>query len=239
MKVLFFGNHDVGCTVLETLIEVSEIVGVVAHPYDKEDGIRYRFLYSFARKNRVPVIRGKPSDRAVSDFVSKIKFNVIWVTDYRYLLPLDIIHMSDYAINLHPSLLPKYRGRAPLNWALMNGEKEVGLTSHFIAQGTDDGDIIYQFSIPVMPNEDIGHVLTKLYPIYRKMTIKVIQALKLDQVPRNRQVEKDATQFPARKPEDGKIDWSKNDFEIVNLIRAVASPYPGAFSFLDQKKIYL
>jgi methionyl-tRNA formyltransferase len=240
MRVIFFGNHDVGIAALETLIQDTDVVGIVAHPIDPEEGYRFRSLYDFASINNLQVIRGKGRDNLVFEFVNKLRPDLIWVTDYRYILPNHLVSMSKFgAVNLHPSLLPKYRGRAPINWAIINGETEIGLTAHFIDEGVDTGDIIKQVSIKLTGDEDISNALAALLPQYRKITREVISFFDSGKVPRQRQDHSKSSVFPARKPEDGRIDWFQSAENICNLIRAVSRPYPGAFCKSKWGRIFI
>ena len=125
MNVIFFGNHTVGVSVLKVLLKEVNVEGVVSHPSDPEDGIKYESVYDFSLSNNLNAIRGKGSDKKIVNFVTTKSPDLIWVTDYRYLLPKKIFTVPKYgSINMHPSLLPKYRGRASLNWAIINGEKK-------------------------------------------------------------------------------------------------------------------
>lgn len=240
MRVLFFGNHDVGIAALETLLASTEVVGVVAHPIDPEEGIRYASVYDFAQQEKLNVIRGKGKDLKVFEFAEAIKPDLIWVTDYRYIIPCELIGVAFRgAVNLHPSLLPKYRGRAPINWAILYGETEIGLTAHFIDEGVDSGDIIEQIPISLSVNEDVGDALFALMPLYRSITKKVISYFEQNNVPRRPQDIVQGSIFPARTPKDGQIDWSKSAVEIRNLIRAVSRPYPGAFCDFHGETIHI
>ncbi len=240
MDVLFLGNHTVGLTVLQTLSSVSNIVGVIAHPSDPEDGVRYPSVYQWAMKMNLPSVRGRPEDKSIHNFVLEKAPDVIWITDYRYLLPQEILLIPRLGtINMHPSLLPAYRGRAPINWAIINGEERLGLTVHFVDAGTDTGDIIVQEGYLLGDCEDVGDALNKLYPIYAKLTEKTVRFFNSGIVPRQPQNEKQASYFPARRPEDGIINWEQPVKNIRDLIRAVASPYPGAFTFIHHEKIFI
>lgn len=233
-RVAFFGNHDVGISALKGVCEVTTEVLVIAHPPDPEDGVRYTSLFDFASASGLSVLRGKGKDQHVLDAVSAFEPDLIFVADYRYLLPKELLDVvARAAVNLHPSLLPKYRGRAPLNWAILKGETEVGLTAHFIDTEMDRGDILEQVAISVSPQQDVGNVMAALIPIYQKMARKVVCAIVQDTVTSRPQDHKRATTFPARKPEDGIVDWTDNVEAIHNLIRAVARPYPGAFSWMQ------
>jgi methionyl-tRNA formyltransferase len=240
MKVVFLGNHDVGIATLDTIAKHADVVGVVAHPIDPEEGVRYASLFDFASKNNLNVIRGAGKDTSVLGFVNGLCPDLIWVTDYRYILPSHLFSVAKFgAINLHPSLLPNYRGRASINWAILNGEDEIGLTAHFIDEGVDTGDIITQLAIKLDRDQDVGDALTALMPKYREITKNVLSFLASGVIPRRAQDHSKGSLFPARKPEDGRIDWSQSAEKIHNLIRAVARPYPGAFCESEYGKIFI
>lgn len=240
MKIVFFGNHTVGVKTLEKLSKISKILGVVCHPLDPEDGKRYLSVYNYALSNGFKVIRGTPKDKKVFNFIKDLKPNLIWVTDYRYILPPKILSEATIAaVNLHPSLLPKYRGRASLNWAILNGEKEVGLTAHLIDKNVDSGDILAQEKIYIGKKMGIGEILKKLIPVYKNITIKVISMFDcklIKKIPQNNLL---ASTYPARKPEDGIICWTDSSNKINNLVRSVSRPYPGAFTKIKKTQIYI
>lgn len=241
MKTVFLGNHTVGVEALGQLLRHPqvEVVGVVAHPEDPEDGVVYRSVHAFASEEGLPVIRGRARDEEVGRFVEGRQPDLIWVTDYRYLLPREVIDLAPLgAVNLHPSLLPAYRGRAPINWAIIHGESRLGLTCHWIDDGVDTGNIIEQLSYSLADHEDVGDALTRLYPLYREITrlgLDKICAGKAEGTPQI--VPPDSPVFPGRKPDDGLVSWEKSGREIVNLIRAVARPYPGAFSLVNGGRV--
>lgn len=240
MRVVFFGNHTVGVVALKALLKKVDIVGVVAHPEDPEDGVCYESVYKFALKHDIRVIRGRGKDSQVKDFLVSCNVDLIWVTDYRYMLPEDILAIpGNGGVNLHPSLLPKYRGRAPVNWAIINGDEEIGLTAHFLTSGMDDGDIIKQLSCKLSKGEDVGDALDKLMPLYDVLTSQVIQSFIDENVSCYKQNEAFATICKARKPDDGEINWQQSATQIMNLIRAVAAPYPGAFTKLQGTRVYI
>ncbi len=238
MRVAFFGNHTVGVRALEAIAAKDEVVAVVCHPLDPEDGVRYESVYDFAKVRTWNTMRGKGRDEAVYEFVRDAKPDLLWIADYRYLIPLQLINAAPLgAVNLHPSLLPKYRGRAPVNWAILNGETEFGLTAHFVDEGIDSGDIIAQRRYTLTLEEDVGDALNKLYPLYSEITREVLDCFSAGKVVGTPQDHTKATTFPRRTPEDGAIDWNKPAKDILNLVRAVAAPYPGAFSFVAGEKI--
>lgn len=240
MRVVFLGNHTVGVRVLETLLEHGTVTGVVAHPQDPEDGVRYESVYDFSQSKGLNTVRMQGKDPELKAFIQSAQPDLLWITDYRYLIPLEIIQTAPLgAVNLHPSLLPKYRGRASINWAILNGEETLGLTAHFVDEGMDSGDIIEQVSYQLTPEQDVGDALETLYPLYQTITQKVIGHFHSGHVPRQVQDHAKATAFPRRKPEDGLIDWQQPAQAVHNLVRAVAHPYPGAFTFFNDHKLMI
>ena len=231
MKICFLGNHTVGATALRVLRREADVVAVVAHPEDQEDGVRYVSVFAEARRMGIPVIRAVGKSPELEQLMDAAQPDLIWISDYRYLIPVAVLRLARRgAVNLHPSLLPKYRGRAPINWAILKGETQLGLTAHFVDEGADTGDIIAQSAFALGQNQDVGDALNRLYPLYETMTAEVLAAFRSGSVPRRAQEAKAATVFPRRTPEDGLIDWNETANEVWNLIRAVAAPYPGAFS---------
>lgn len=238
LRVLFFGNHTLGVRTLRVIRKHAQLVGVVAHPDDPEDGVRYESVFAEAGRVGLPAIRATGKQPALAAFVRDLAPDLIWITDFRYLLPGALLALAPRGVvNLHPSLLPKYRGRAPVNWAMLRGETEFGLTAHFVDEGMDTGDIIAQRRFTLTPAQDIGDALDILYPLYEAITAEVLTYFHAGHVPRRIQNHKDATEFPRRRPEDGRIDWSAPARDVWNLIRAVAAPYPGAFSFSGRTRV--
>lgn len=241
-RTLILGNHTVAVRSLYALRRAGvPIVGVVCHPPDTEDGTRYESLYDAAESLRTPnVIRATPRDPALAELIRAEKPDLLWTVDYRYILPMTLVDAAPLGgINLHPSLLPKYRGRAPLNWAILRGETTLGLTAHRITADADAGEILEQLEFELAPSEDVGDALKKLYPLYERITTRVITSIAAGTLRGTTQDESQATTFPRRTPEDGAIDWSAPATSIHNLIRAVARPYPGAFTSLHGERVYI
>ena len=237
MRVVFFGNNVMGVIVLEELSALAEVAGVVAHPPDPEEGVVYPSVFDAARQASIAALRCRGKDPALREFVAACAPDLIWITDYRYLLPESVFGLAPLgAVNLHPSLLPRYRGRAPVNWAILHGEEHLGLTAHFVDAGMDTGDIIAQEQYRLEPDQDVGAALDMLYPLYRRITRKVMGCFAAGEAPRRRQNHALATDFPRRRPEDGVIDWTRSARDIHNLVRAVARPYPGAYGYLARRR---
>lgn len=240
LKVIFLGNHTVGVTVLKELIKISEVCGIVAHPIDPEDGIVYQSVYGFAIQNNIPVIRSNGKGDALDEFILEKKPDLLYIVDFRYLLKNSIIQMAPLgALNMHPSKLPEYRGRASINWAILNGETQIGLSVHFVEEGADTGDIIGSEIIELNDDQDVGDALNLLYPKYMDLSKLAIKLIESGNYTRIKQDETKSSYFPKRKPEDGRIDFSDDPVKIKNLIRAVAPPYPGAFGYIGQEKLVI
>ncbi len=241
LRVVFLGNHNVGIKAIEAILENAILVGVVCHPKDDEEGVVYESVFDFVTQKNIPAIRGKGKDKKVYEFISSKKADLIWITDYKFIIPKEVIESVRLgAINLHPSLLPKYRGRAPINWAIINGEQKIGLTAHFVDEGVDTGDIIQQVEISISEHEYIGDILDKLYPIYFSITKETIKKLTTNQIQVVTQTSIAHNHvYPHRTAKDGEINWNLPVKDIYNLIRAVSKPYPGAFFYTDNKKIII
>ncbi len=238
MRTVFFGNHTLGIRSLQALGRLTEVVGVVAHPDDPEDGRVYDSLFLFAKGVGFPVIRGRGRDARVRDFARQAKPDLIWIAGYRYLLPPECFGLASRgAVNLHPSRLPAYRGRAPLNWAILKGETRFALTAHFVDEGIDCGDIIEQMEFDLGADQDVGDALRLLDPLYTAITERVVGHFLAGAVPRRPQDLAGSRVWPNRKPEDGRIDWTRPAGEILDLVRCVAVPYPGAFTDLGRARL--
>ncbi|MEZ6084422.1 MAG: methionyl-tRNA formyltransferase [Phycisphaerae bacterium] len=238
MRVVFMGNHTVGVRTLNALRQSCDVTGVIAHPEDAEDGVRYESVYDFANEQGLTVERLQPTDERFQAFVRQANPDLIWLTDYRYIIPKQTLEIPRHGtVNLHPSLLPEYRGRAPLNWAIINGESRLGLTAHFVSEAIDAGDIIAQRSFELTPDEDVGNALEKLYPMYADIAAQVLDDFNRNVIKRTPQPSGDHKVYPRRRPEDGWIDWRESARNICNLVRGVARPYPGAFGFVGERRV--
>jgi methionyl-tRNA formyltransferase len=239
-RVVFLGNHTVGVRTLEALEEHAELAAVVAHPADAEDGVAYESVAAWAVRRGVPCVRAAGRDARLVEFVELHQPALLWIADYRYLLPAQVLALAPRgAVNLHPSLLPAYRGRAPLNWAILNGETELGLTAHFVDAGTDTGDVIEQRRFALREDQDVADALAALYPLYVELTRDVLRQFESGRVRRRPQDASRASEFPRRRPADGAIDWTRDARSVHNLVRAVTRPYPGAFCEHAGRRLYV
>jgi methionyl-tRNA formyltransferase len=141
------------------------------------------------------------------------------------------------AFNMHGSLLPKYRGRAPINWAVLHGEPRIGMTLHRMVKAPDAGAIVDQEGVDIGPRDTAEDAFRKVLPCAQKILSRQINALLAGRAHETPQDDAQATYFGGRKPEDGRIDWTKTSREVFNLIRAVTDPYPGAFADVGASRL--
>jgi len=240
--IVVFAYHDVGYECLDALIENDEyILAVVTHRDDRDEEIWFRSVGQLARKYEIPVYT--PETVNTQEWADRIRGwnpEIIFSFYYRNMISEDILKLPRLgAFNMHGSLLPKYRGRAPINWAIVNGEKETGVTLHHMVKKADAGDIVDQERVAIGPDDTAVDVFKKCTTAARTVLERQIEAIKTGTAPRTPQDDSQATTFGGRKPEDGKIDWTQSAGQIYNLIRAVTIPYPGAFTFVDGKKLFI
>ncbi|MGH7901043.1 MAG: methionyl-tRNA formyltransferase [Thermodesulfobacteriota bacterium] len=245
MKIVFMGTPGFAVPSLNALIESEdEVVGVVTKA-DKPQGRGQRIesppIKILSQQYGIPILQ--PEKLKTEEFFNELRiFNpdLICVTAYGKILPKNILELPPCGcINVHASLLPKYRGAAPINWAIINGEKNTGITTMLMDEGMDTGDILLQHEIPI-DEEDTGETLSeKLSHIGAELLIQTIKLLKENKLSPIPQDHTKATYASMLKKENGLIDWSKSAQEIRNLIRGTL-PWPGAYTFLEGKnlKIY-
>jgi methionyl-tRNA formyltransferase len=140
-------------------------------------------------------------------------------------------------MNLHGSLLPKYRGRAPVNWVLVKGETETGVTLHFMTEKPDAGDIVGQVAVPISFDDTALTLFGKMEDAASRLLADLLPRIANGEIPRRPNDLAHGSYFGGRRPEDGRIDWSRPAVEIYNLVRAVTRPYPGAFAALAGEKL--
>ena len=195
-------------------------------------------IIEFCEQNKLRVFVGNPRNGRAKEFIAKNECEILISINYLFLIEQDIINLSKgLTFNIHGSLLPKYRGRTPHVWAIINGEEFTGITAHIIDEGCDTGDILEQIKISIEPNDTGDNILTKYESNYLPLIEKVIDSYNQGKLKPKKQDPKKATYYGKRIPDDGLINWNWQKERIYNWIRAQAHPYPGAFTFLHGKKI--
>jgi len=197
-------------------------------------------ILSLCEDNKIPYFKGNPRNGVGYDFIEKIEVDIIASINYLFLIEKDIIqHSKQLTFNIHGSLLPKYRGRSPHVWAIINNEKVTGITAHVIDEGCDTGDIISQIKIPISEIETGAELLNKFKIEYYNLILGVFKKLNSGKLELIKQDEQLSTYFGKRTPEDGRINWNWQKHRISNWIRAQAYPYPGAFSYVNNQKLII
>lgn len=233
MKLGILASGDLGSDMLNKLAE-SYIVDFVM------TDTKSRRILDYCAEKQLPIFTGNPRDGKASSFYKQFNIDVLVSVNYLFLIEQDLISLPrKLAFNVHGSLLPKYRGRTPHVWAIINNEKETGITAHIIDQGCDTGSILLQKKIRIDDNDTGGSVLGKFKEMYYELIDEVLTNISKDSLQPVKQDDTKATYFGKRSENDGKINWNWQKERIRNWIRAQASPYPGAFTFCDEQKLIL
>ena len=232
-RAVVFAYHDVGVRCLKTLISGGvEIPLVVTVPDDPHERQWYGSVAACAAEYALSLIapvqaNGAELERRVRELAPDFLFSFY----YRALLPAPLLRAARRgALNMHGSLLPKYRGRAPVNWAILKGERESGASLHYMVERADAGDIVDQLAVPILEDDDAREVFAKVTVAAETILARSLPALLAGNAPRRPQPILAGQYFGRRTPEDGRIDFSRPALEIHNLVRAVAPPFPGAFA---------
>ncbi|MDN4164964.1 methionyl-tRNA formyltransferase [Cytophagales bacterium LB-30] len=244
LRIIYMGTPEFAVPSLEILIENGfKVVAVVTAP-DKPKGRGLQVIPSpvkeVALKHNIPVLQ--PTNLKAESFHEELrsyKANLQIVVAFR-MLPEVVWAMPEIGtFNLHASLLPQYRGAAPINWAIINGEKETGLTTFFLKHEIDTGNIIFQEKEPIHDTDNVGTLYERLMAKGAQLVLKTVQAIAQGDVPTRPQVESEAKHAPKIFRETCEIHWNQPALKIHNLVRGL-SPYPAAFTHIDGKtvKIY-
>ncbi len=242
MKIVFMGTPEFARPTLEILSRSShDVVGVFCQP-DQPKG-RGRILSAppvktFASSQNIPVYQPSTlKDSGSLETIKSLNPDIIIVVAYGHLLPESIINYPRLkSVNLHSSLLPKYRGAAPINWALIRGEKETGITSMLMDKELDAGEILLQEKISISVDDNAMTLHDKLAILGAQKIIETIEGLEKDQIKPVKQDHQNATYAPKLKKEDGLINWDKKAADIFNLIRGTYK-WPGAYTYFQNKRL--
>ncbi len=238
LRILFFGYGEMGCAGLEFLLaQGEEVVAVVTHPDDPGEKRWFRSLAELAARRGVEVAY-EPDRTGLDNLMRRLRPDLVLSVFYRKMIPAEVLGMAPRGgLNLHPSLLPRLRGRAPLNWALVEGEERTGVTLHHMVAKADAGDIVAQRAFDIGPRDTALSLFWRAVEEAKVLLADVWPRVRDGTVPRVPQDPSKATVRGRRTPEDGRIDWSRTSRQIDGLVRAVADPWPGAFTTLDGRKL--
>lgn len=241
MKCVVLGYHNIGCTGIKALIKNGfEVAAVFTHKDNPNENIWFDSVAELACAEGLPVFAPEDINHPVwVEKIKAIKPDIIFSFYFRDMIKSPILEIPKHGcLNLHGSLLPAYRGRVPINWAIINGETETGVTLHYMTTKPDNGDIVGQEKIAIGSDDTAKDVHQKATKAAAVLLEKLLPLVKKGKAPRKKQDEAKASYFGGRKPADGEIDWSKSAQEIRNLVRATTRPYPGAFSFMGDRKCF-
>ena len=243
MKIVFMGTPDFARDSLSAIYDAGhEIPAVVTVP-DKPKGRGMKLIpcevkeYAVEKNIKVYQPEKLRENKEIVDILKDINPDVICVVAYGKIIPKEILEIPKYGcVNVHPSLLPQYRGSAPIQWAILNGDKETGVTTMYLDEGMDSGDIILQTKTPIDKDETSGELWDRLSKIGAELLVETLEKIENKTAPRIKQP-KEFTLAPMLEKSQAKIDWeSKTAEEIKNLVRGL-NPIMGAYAVLNQKKI--
>jgi methionyl-tRNA formyltransferase len=240
-RCVVFAYSSIGCECLEELLaEGVEVAAAFTHEDDPGEEKWFRSVRELGEKKAIPVYAPEKAGDGEIRLIRELNPDLIFSFSYRKVLPVSILELAPLgAFNIHCALLPRYRGRACVNWAVLNGETETGVTLHHMTARVDEGRIVDQEAVPIAPDDTAFDVFQKMIPAARKTLRRSLSSILAGTARGREQDESRASYFGRRRPEDGRIDWSKPGREIYNLVRAVTHPFPGAFTFWGGKKLFI
>jgi methionyl-tRNA formyltransferase len=237
MRIVFAGSGTFGLPSLNALVDGGQEIALIVTQPDRPAGrgqtLQVGPVKWFARQRDIPIFQ--PEDINTRQSIRKIeavKPDLLLVIAYGQKIGPDLLQLPPHkAVNLHASMLPRYRGAAPINWALINGEIETGLTVMAMTEQIDAGDILGQRSTTIEPDETASDLAERLSKLGARLVTEVVREIALDEVATRKQNDTQVTQAPRLKKADGRIEWEKTAQEIYNRIRGT-TPWPGAFTHL-------
>ena len=234
MRYCICVSGGLGYIVLQHLQSDIEIACVLTDSKSSE-------IIEFCQEHTIPYFAGNPRNSKANEWMDNndMAFDNLLSINYLFILEADMLKRAKLAINFHGSLLPKYRGRTPHVWAIINGEKECGITAHLMNTECDDGDIVKQVHVVIADDDTGADILKKYNDIYPSFVQDIVAKIESGSVDAQKQDITKATYFGKRTPDDGQINWNWQKERIRNWVRAQAEPYPGAFSFVKGKKVII
>ncbi|MGH7899370.1 MAG: formyltransferase [Candidatus Binatia bacterium] len=242
MRNVVLAYHDIGAACLEELIATGdEVALVVTHEDSPGENVWFRSVAELAERHAIPVIAPRDVNAPeVEKAIAAARPDLLLSAMFRQLLKPPLLELAPRgALNLHPSLLPKYRGRAPINWAILNGERETGVTLHYMVEKPDRGEIVAQRRFPIDADDTALSVHRKATAAARELVREAYPLLVSGRAPRIPQDHSRASYFGGRRPADGEIDWRWPAKRIYDLVRAVTHPYPGAFTSHRGRQLFV
>ncbi len=241
LRAAVFAYSEVGYVCLEELLRRGVTVeALFTYEDDPGEEIWFPSVAKLGREAGIPVHTPVSLGNDEYELLLSLRPDVIFSFYYRSMIPERFLRIPPLgAFNMHGSLLPRYRGRACINWAVLKGEHETGATLHRMVRRADAGDMVDRERVPILFEDTAFDVGKKVAGAARLLIARNLDAIAAGRAARIPQNEEEATLFGRRTPADGKIDWSLDATEIYNLVRAVTHPFPGAFAFREGKKLFI
>ncbi|MCR4317857.1 MAG: formyltransferase [Planctomycetes bacterium] len=239
MSIVLCAYNEMGYVALETLLSMNvPISAVFTYEDDEGENCWFRSVRELSIENSLRTITTEDINQPeFVEIVRGLRPKVLLSVYYRHMIKKEIRRIPSVGcFNLHGSLLPKFRGRAPINWQLVYGETVSGVTLHEMVARADAGDIVDQETCEIALEDTALDLVNKMLPLARDIFRRSVPRLLAGTFESARQIEEDATYFGGRKPDDGRIDWTWSALRIHNLVRAVAPPWPGAFSDAEGRR---
>jgi methionyl-tRNA formyltransferase len=233
LHAVVFAYHDVGVNCLKALLGAGiQIDLVVTHQDDPNENVWFGSVAKLCEDQKIPYITPDANQLiGLTPQLQKLAPDYLFSFYYRHIIPAELLACAKIgALNMHGSLLPKFRGRAPVNWAILQGATETGATLHMMEVKPDAGDIVGQSAVSIGPNETATDVFGEVSPEALSVINQVLPELLQGHIPRKPNNLTQGSYFGGRKPADGQILWDQTAQQVHNLVRAVATPYPGAFT---------
>lgn len=241
VSAVVFAYHNVGFRCLSVLLAHGiQVKLVVTHQDDEDENIWFESVASLAKMHGIPIMYPQsPNTDELCSQLRQLQPDFVFSFYYRSILREAILNTASRGCyNMHGSLLPKYRGRVPINWAVLHGETQTGATLHEMVLKPDAGAIVGQMAVPILPNDSAAEVFSKVLVAAEIVMDQALPAIVDGTVQRREMNLAQGSYFSGRKPQDGAIDWRRTGAQqIHNLVRAVAHPYPGAFTDTSKGKL--
>lgn len=240
-KVVVCAYHNVGYRCLEELLRQGADVRLVfSHEDSANEEIWFDSVRDLAARHGIPCITGSINEVENREMVAALAPDFLLSFYYRNMIAPEVLSLARRgALNLHGSCLPKYRGRVPINWAVINGEKQTGATLHYMVEKPDAGEIVDQEAVEIAFEDTAFDVFKKVTEAAVTVLRRAWPQLVAGAAPRIPMDLKAGNYCGGRRPEDGRIDWSLGAERIYNLVRGVTHPYPGAFTTLSGRRLFI
>ncbi len=241
MKAIVLAYHNIGCAGIKALVRHGiDITAIFTHRDDPAEAVWFDSVAELASNLDIPVFAPDSINHPLwVERIRALKPDILFSFYYRDMVNKEVLDVPpNGCLNLHGSLLPRYRGRCPINWVLVNGESETGVTLHYMTPRPDDGDIVGQRRIPITDDDTALSLHRKAASAASALLDDLLPGLIDGSAPHTPQDKSQASYFDGRRPVDGKIDWNQPAATVRNLVRAVTRPYPGAFSHIGNRQCF-